>query len=147
VTEAPNSCSGYILTPIPQSEPTPSNPPRRLDMLSRGGQSHKYPWRPTNNPFLNPTLSSWLRVLFFPFLFVLTMYRGSSVHPTARQNLHWAHYAKPRRVASPSMVHDAVWRLTRTSGVLESMLLLPTWAHHSWHTQSITSAPQHSAYQ
>jgi hypothetical protein len=43
-------------------------------------------WRPTNNPFLSSTLFSWLRVLFFPFLFVFTMYRGSSVHPTSRQS-------------------------------------------------------------
>ncbi|KAJ8593178.1 hypothetical protein M405DRAFT_624945 [Rhizopogon salebrosus TDB-379] len=94
-------------------------------MLSRGGQSHKYFWRPTNNPFLSSTLFSWLRVLFFPFLFVLTMYRGSSVHPTSRQNLHWAHCAKLRHVASPSMVHDAVWRLARTPEVWESMSASP----------------------
>ncbi|KAJ8581719.1 hypothetical protein M405DRAFT_923809 [Rhizopogon salebrosus TDB-379] len=31
------------------------------------------------------------------------MYRGSYVHPTLQQNFHWAHRAKPRRVALPSM--------------------------------------------
>jgi hypothetical protein len=57
-----------------------------------------------------------LRLLFLPILFVLTMYRDSSVHSISRQNLHWAHCAKQRRVASPSMVHDAVWRLQPASG-------------------------------
>jgi hypothetical protein len=49
------------------------------------------------------------------------MYQDSSVHPTSRQNLHWVHWAKLRRIASPSVVHDAVWRLARTPGVRESM--------------------------
>jgi hypothetical protein len=111
-------------------------------MLSRG-QSHEY-LETNEQPVSESHTILMVACSFLPFLFILTMYQGSSMHSTSRPNIHWAHCANPRRVASPSMVHDAVWRLARIGSRCQ---FLPTWAHHSWHTQSTTSAPQHSTHQ